>query len=63
MKTSTRTKAITRDVPGTVRVSPEGHWAILATDADEAPWHISELGSSRRYWATHEEVQDWAVRA
>lgn len=62
MKTSTAKKSAARDVPGTVRVSPEGHWAIRTTDADEAPWYIAERGTTERYWATHDEVQEWQVR-
>ena len=46
--------------PGTIR-QRNGDYAILTTDPDDAPWFVSErLG--RRYWASHEEVNDWRVR-
>jgi hypothetical protein len=49
------------DQPGTMRMSPDGDTAILTTDNDEAPWfHID--GDGRRYWATHDDVKNWAVR-
>lgn len=49
------------DQPGTMRMSPDGDTAILTTDQDKAPWfHIDAEG--RRYWATHDDVKNWAVR-
>lgn len=49
------------DRPGTMRASRDGDVAILTTDDDEAPWfHVDVNG--RRYWATHDDVKNWAVR-
>lgn len=36
----------TKDRPGTIRRSPDGDWAFLTTDTDEAPWvHIDPEGA------------------
>ncbi|WP_177246887.1 hypothetical protein [Mycobacterium malmoense] len=52
---------LTKDKPGTVRVSPENTLAFLTTDSDVAPWLTVER-DGRRYWSSDEEVQDWNVR-